>query len=116
MANGYTDLLANSDVTPSKDYIPVVNEYTSGSSLGAIKAVAGLNTNQGVVQGFDADGNIICLGSGTAGSGNLENASGVYYGIHLEVNLADAQAQGWPGNATDIKWPGHAASAYLYSH
>ena len=98
------------DLLPSQHYIPVVTSYTCGSALGAIKAVAGLNTNQGRIQSFDADGNILVIGSGT-----LQVGSGYFYGFQLEVTKTDAQANGWPGNESDVTFGGHSQSSFVYS-
>ena len=100
-------------LNPMQQYIPVVTGYGGGNSLGQILAASGLQTSCGVVQGFDAVGNIICAGSGIAGMTNF--ASGVYYGYQLEVLQSDAQHAGWPGRESDVSWQGHSSSTFIFS-
>jgi len=98
---------------PSQQYIPVVQQYSGGSPLGAILAVAGLKTNQGTVQGFDANNNIIVT-SALAPSGIVNLASGIFYGFQLECLQTDAQAKGWPGNQSDVQYQGHTSSTFIF--
>ena len=98
---------------PMQSYIPVVSQFGGGSALGYIQAASGLQTNEGVVQGFDGNNNILVWASGISGFTNI--ASGVYYGYQLEVASGDAIAfSNWPNNASDVKLGGHSSSTFVY--